>query len=379
MATLVSIVVVNFNKADLTGQCLAAIDASMGDIDYETIVIDNGSNPNDAATVATLASSHGATFIPLRCNLFFGEANNIGAEAASGTYLLLLNNDAFLQPGAVARLLDTLTRAPAAGAVGPRFLYPDGRLQELGAYVRPDGWVIQAGRASGRPPPIPARDVRVVDYCSAACLLMRRDTFLALGGFDPAFDPAYYEDVDLALRLRASGKFFYLDGRASVIHAENQTATTIWSNSAKLRLIKRNRRIFMGRWGRYLRSRPWYDARPPVFPTISWTPEPALADRGDVLVIEGPGRIDARPIWRRALELVARLEMPTVFLADEACSRCRVFTLAAFSGIKKPPFRVRRVGSYPVGKQATRVLLEPGFLAIGKAASRVETAWLSSA
>jgi GT2 family glycosyltransferase len=98
-------------------------------------------------------------------------------EAARGRYICLLNNDAFVHDAWLAPLGSFMEANPQAGAVGPRFLYPDGRLQEAGALVDAEGSVIQIGKGEAAEDP-KFGSVRKVDYVSAACVLMRRKEFL---------------------------------------------------------------------------------------------------------------------------------------------------------------------------------------------------------
>ncbi|HAO39753.1 MAG TPA: glycosyl transferase family 2, partial [Afipia sp.] len=145
-----SIIVLNWNMGRMTQECLASIRAHTSNVAYEIIVVDNGSRPHEKSIVRDACGLHDARLIELNQNLYFGEANNIGAEAARGDAVLLLNNDVLVTPGYIAPLLHALKTAHRAGAVGAELRYPNGRLQEAGGYVRPDGWTIRHGLA--RPP-----------------------------------------------------------------------------------------------------------------------------------------------------------------------------------------------------------------------------------
>ena len=130
-------------------------------------------------------------------NRGFVDACNQGAEAARGRHLVFLNNDTVVLPGWLDKLVATVERDARAGAVGSLFLYPDGRVQEAGAVVWSNGGTFHYGWGRS------AEDrrfafAREVDYCSGASLLIRRELFERLGGFDRRYAPAYYEDKDLA-------------------------------------------------------------------------------------------------------------------------------------------------------------------------------------
>lgn len=250
-----SILIVNWNGSALTETCMKAIDNHTKSVDFRMVVVDNGSRPDELERLRRSCALHDAHLIELNENLFFGRANNIGAEAATGEYLLLLNNDVTVTPGYIEPLMAALRAGFQAGAVGPRFVYPDGRLQEAGAYIRPDGWSIRHGRDESPNPLIAGPGLHIVDYCSAACLLLRRDVFMQFGGFDALFDPAYFEDVDLSFRLRSKGLFTYYCGDVTVVHAENETSSLVWTDRQMNGVILESHRKFMLRWGAYVTSR----------------------------------------------------------------------------------------------------------------------------
>ena len=105
----------------------------------------------------------------------------------------------------------------------PVYTYPDGRLQEAGAIVESDGRVVPLG-VDDDPGNERWSFSRIVTYGSAACMLVRRAAFEAIGGFDPIWGRAYYEDVDLAFRLRELGLSVRLDASVRVVHAQGASA-----------------------------------------------------------------------------------------------------------------------------------------------------------
>ena len=185
----------------------------------------------------------------------YGVANNLAAEEARGEYVLFLNNDAFLQPGAVSEMLVAFQKHSDCAAVGPVLRYPDGTLQEAGCSVAVDGHPIRHGREDrgfdlkGLPRYQP------VDYVSGACLMMRRAEFLAMGGFAPKYSPAYYEDTDLCLWIQRRGKRVYLASRATCCHIENATAGGIEAGAWASRTAEAHRQIFLKDWGEWLERR----------------------------------------------------------------------------------------------------------------------------
>ena len=187
--------------------------------------------------------------------MFFGGGCNIGAKTARGKFLLFLNNDVFITPGSVDRLIALYKSSFSPGAVGPKFLYPNGVLQEAGAFVLPNGWTFQQGKARAQPDRHFAHGIHIVDYCSAACLLVERQIFKKYRGFDPIFQPAYFEDVDLCLRLRKDGLYTYYDSDVIVYHEEHTTSVALWSREKITAINVANHQKFLERWSTYLESR----------------------------------------------------------------------------------------------------------------------------
>ncbi|MHB8885865.1 MAG: glycosyltransferase [Methylovirgula sp.] len=264
----ISIVLLNWNRGDMTLRCLENLWSNTKGFTYEIIVVDNGSRIDEYSKLQDLPGP--ARIIRLTRNHFFGEANNIGVEAAKGRYICLLNNDAFVHEDWLEPLVNFLETTPGAGAVGPRFIFPDGRLQEAGAIVRSDGSVVQIGECGDPEDAVFARS-RQVDYVSAACVVMTRQNFLAVLGFDLAWEPAYFEDVDLLLKLRLHGlKTFYCPG-ATVTHIANATSVDPAHGWRMHDIIGMNRVKFQARWGAFLDGDE--GARPTLLP-LSVSPPP---------------------------------------------------------------------------------------------------------
>lgn len=216
----VSIVIPVFNNANLTYGCLESIaDRTPAGL-YEVLVVDNASTDE---TGNVLGAFEGVRVIRNQVNRGFVRACNQGFEAATGGFVLFLNNDIVVLDGWCERLLETLTRDASIGAVGAQLIYPDDRLQEAGGIIWSDGTGWNYGRGDDRNKP-EYNFVRDVDYCSAACLLVRRSLLAALGGFDTRFAPAYYEDTDLCFELRRLGYRVVYQPSAKVVHFEGATA-----------------------------------------------------------------------------------------------------------------------------------------------------------
>jgi N-acetylglucosaminyl-diphospho-decaprenol L-rhamnosyltransferase len=232
--TDVSVVIVSYESRELLGRCLAALAADAGAaVSRELIVVDQASSDG---TAEWLAAEHpGVRVVALDENAGFGAGNNRGAAVAQGRWLLLLNSDAFVRPGAIAELVRFGEAQPGAGAVGPRLLWPDGRLQRSCRrfptvfrlateylYLRklaPRSRILN-GFYCGE---FAHDEPRRVDWVTGACLLVRRELYEGLGGFDEAFF-LYSEEVDLLRRAAKAGAETWFDPAAEVVHLWGGTA-----------------------------------------------------------------------------------------------------------------------------------------------------------
>jgi GT2 family glycosyltransferase len=345
----VSIVIVNLDQARLTLGCIESIVEHTASSVYEIIVVDNGSRADEVEILSGALSLF--KLVRLDRNMFFGEASNIGAEHATGDLVLFLNNDIKVTHRWIEPLLATLEAEYCAGAVGPKILHPNNELLEAGAVIRPDGWGIQIGKGRMKLPRDFIEVTRITDYCSAACLLMRKKLFLDLGGFDPIFDPAYFEDVDLAIRLRSIGLFTYYCGASVVYHEESVTSNRIWSADERLSYIAANREKLMRRWGRYLERRLEEDLEPEPPPVIHWEPEPlpVPSDYNVVLFSSQPLKADA--LSRGLLQVAAALQKScaVVIATQETYSRCRIYSLCREFGVALTSFSVRGIAELDQG------------------------------
>jgi O-antigen biosynthesis protein len=246
---VVSIVILNFNKANLTIECLESIWEHTCEYRYEIIVVDNGSRDEEIEKLAAFQGAY--KLVKLAVNRYFGEGNNIGAELAKGEFLVFMNNDVTVTPGWLSPLMNVFEVHSDCGVAGPKFLYPDGGLQEAGALLDEDGGAVQIGKFQDPRDPRFNKS-RVVDYVSAATVLMRKTVFEDVLGFDFIYEPAYYEDVDLCLKIGSIGLKTYYIAESCVVHHENAT-TSDPSHGLQLNtIVECNRQKFVKRWKEYL-------------------------------------------------------------------------------------------------------------------------------
>ncbi|MCW2906594.1 MAG: glycosyltransferase family 2 protein [Actinomycetia bacterium] len=233
----VSIVIVTYrNEADI-GACLRAVGRAAPSIPVEAIVVDNASGDGTAAAARAVA---GVKVIDRETNGGFAAGCATGAEAATGSWLLFLNPDTIIAPDALEALLDCATEHPASGIVGGRFVHPDGTSDPRSFWGRPSPWsalCFALGLTSLLPghrffdPEAPQpwsgdpAQERAVPVISGAFMLVRRELWDTLGGFDPVFF-LYGEDADFCLRAAAAGFRPMVTARAVCQHAGGRSSTS---------------------------------------------------------------------------------------------------------------------------------------------------------
>jgi GT2 family glycosyltransferase/glycosyltransferase involved in cell wall biosynthesis len=185
-------------------------------------------------------------------NLGYLRNCNRAAEIAAGKYIILLNNDTVALPNCLDALIDTLETVPDAGLAGSRLIFPDGRLQEAGGIIWDDGTGWNFGRHQD--PDDPAFTYRRdADYCSGASIAIETDLWKRLGGYDPRYAPAYYEDTDLAFRVRDQGRRVLYQPQSTLIHLEGQSSNSHAGGTVK-DYQEINHRVFLDRWKQTLRT-----------------------------------------------------------------------------------------------------------------------------
>ncbi len=242
---VVSVIIPVYNKFSVTYDCLKSIAAALPQRSFEIIIVDDTSS--DETLLASLVLYGAIRVVRNTSNLGFVRTCNAGAAVARGKYLLFLNNDTLVKENWLDALVDTFEQVPNIGIAGSRLLFPDGTLQEAGGII----WRLGDGRNWGRggnPTDLAFSYLRDVDWVSCAALMIERPLFEALNGFDELYVPAYYEDTDLAFRVRALGKRVVVQPASDIIHLEGVSNGTDTAGTGLKRYQVANHTKFYQRW-----------------------------------------------------------------------------------------------------------------------------------
>jgi len=227
--TTMAVAIVNYNTRDYLRACLSTV---LSQAPSEVIVVDNGSSDDSLEMVH--ADYPSVVVQANKTNVGYGAAANQAIARCKAAYVLLLNADTLLKPGALHALSSYLDQNPRAAIVGPRLIEVDGSLQAscypyptpLHTLLENSRCAITLGRLIRRYAP-PFRKLylrtwahdyaRVVPWLKGAALAIRRETFEAVDGFDPSFF-MYFEDADLCYRLKAAGWQIHFAPVTTVVH-----------------------------------------------------------------------------------------------------------------------------------------------------------------
>lgn len=218
----VSVVIPVHNNFALTYNCIASLILAFNKVSFEVVVVDDCSS--DQTTVLNDYVKNVVTHRNEQ-NAGFQITASTGVDAASGEYVVLLNNDTEVTVGWLDALYRVFNDFNHVGIAGSKLVYPDGTLQEAGGIVWNSGKPGNVGH--GLNPEDPKFNyTRQVDYISGAALMIRADVWKEVDGFSEEFAPAYYEDTDLAFKVRQAGYRVFYGASSVVIHHEGKSHGT---------------------------------------------------------------------------------------------------------------------------------------------------------
>lgn len=255
---LLSIIVPFHNNGNLTCKCIYELVLESLTYQSEIVVIDDASDRTESKIVESCTHKlkiNYQTEIVIHRNsesLGYSLACNRGASIAKGMMLLFANNDMFVLSGAISILVETMIYDADVGLVGPTMVN-EYSIQEMGGIIYKDGSAANAFRGQTTVP-IEWQHKHEVDYISGACILVEKELFSRVGGFDPIYGRGYYEDTDLAMSIRKMGKKVILQPLAVVFHEEGNTFGS--NTPEKVSLMQRNMRLFSQKWKRELLRHP---------------------------------------------------------------------------------------------------------------------------
>jgi len=237
MSRRISIITALFNRLDLTQVFLDDLSRTLDGVDYEVILVDDGSEDGTRAFLAKLQRPEVRVILNGE-NLGFAGSNNRGAMAAGGEVLAFLNNDLVLEGGWLGPMMDLLDET--TGMVGNvQTNAQTGRVDHAGIVFTPWGIPEHYGQNYLHIPSSGARAFRAV---TAACSIVNRDVFDSSGGFDEGYRNGF-EDIDLCLRLGESG-------RVNRVAFGSRVGHWISASPGRKGRDEANIRRFLGRWGR---------------------------------------------------------------------------------------------------------------------------------
>jgi O-antigen biosynthesis protein len=220
----VSVIIPTRDNLALLRRCISSIEAQTTYPDYEILIVDNGSQAK-----STLDYLEQTPHRMIRDDLPFNYSrlNNLAVQAALGDYVLLLNNDTEVLSGEWMTAMVEHAQRPEVGAVGAKLVYPDGRVQHAGVVLGIGGIAGHAHKFGSSAPGTGYFNfpniIRNYSAVTAACLMMRRDLYLEMGGLDEEALPVSFNDVDLCLRLGKRGYLIVYTPHAVLRHYESAT------------------------------------------------------------------------------------------------------------------------------------------------------------
>ena len=247
-APRVSVVVLTYNNLDFTKACLHSIERESNWPDLEVIVVDNASGDGTREYLQEWERGGGNRKVILNDdNLGFAAGNNVGLAAATGEYLILLNNDTYVTPNWVRTLVNHLRRNPGIGIIGPvtNNIGNEARI-EIG-YADMRGMKSAAAAYTRRH----AGHVFPLRTVAFFCVAMPRATYAAVGPLDPAFGVGFFEDDDYCRRVEAAGLGVACADDVFVHHHLSASFDKLKAEKRQ-ELFLRNKAIYEAKWGEWI-------------------------------------------------------------------------------------------------------------------------------
>lgn len=247
-----SIIIINYNSHTDINRCFESINSNISGIDYEIIVVDN--NSTDRGVLSLKRNHESIKLFLLESNYGFGIACNYGANNARGKYLVFVNPDTIFRDNCLKEMFDFMECKEDAAICSPSFIYPDGNLGYVfnnfpnitwelydffgkGYYIRINKLNRMLVSAAESRKPLK------VDWVTAACLMIRKEVFDKVKGFDKDYF-LYFEDVDIQKRISDTGLNIYCLPYLKVVHITNTSTKSNNDDSVYYYNINKSRLIY---------------------------------------------------------------------------------------------------------------------------------------
>jgi GT2 family glycosyltransferase len=255
-----SIIIVNYNTRKFTLGCIKSIVDSKPKVNYEIVVVDNGSEENSKIKSQNLKlqfKNQNYKLIENKSNLGFARAVNQGIKVAKGEYILLLNSDTVVKNDAIGKLCDFAVKTQDAGVVGARLSNPDGSLQ-ASCYYFPtiiravNQYWLKKDKFMDKYAPKVQRPT-AVEALVGACFLITPKALSKVGIFDERYF-MYFEDLDYCRRIYKSGlKVYYLPS-SEVIHFHGQSGKNLADSKNQWKRLIPSSKLYHGVFRHFLMS-----------------------------------------------------------------------------------------------------------------------------
>ena len=303
-APTVSVIIPTRNGADLLRKCIDSLLKHTRYPDIEILIVDNGSDEDDTVTyLAELETKGTAKLIRYDKPFNYADMNNQAVEVATGTVLCFLNNDIEIIHGDWLDNMVGHALRDEIGAVGAKLYFPTDTVQHAGVVLTPKHVAWHAFTHLPRNDPgYVGRAILQQNYLAvtAACMVVERAAFEAVGGFDAENFPVSYNDIDLCLRLLQSGRRTFWTPFAELYHHQS---ASLCLPQTKERIVQHQREVevFRGRWAHLIEDDPFYS--------------PNLTERFEDFSLAFPPRIH-KP-WKQIEVSPARPTVPAGLKSDE--------------------------------------------------------------
>lgn len=247
-----SVIIVDHKKPVLAMLSAICVFQACINIPHEIILVNNSSEKfYTEIFYRYFENKTSIKILDTRKNVYFGEANNLALDLASGSMVLFLNNDAFIDKQSLQHMVYSLEGDSNLGAVSPVMFNASGHIVEAGCSVSKFFDIMQYGKGRDLDCYLYGDLLRMhpyeVDYASAACLLVRKTVLDLTLGFDYIFEPFYYEDTDLCMRIKQLGYTIKCHTQSFCLHLEN-TSTKDFLGEEFNPTVHKSKSSFMRKW-----------------------------------------------------------------------------------------------------------------------------------